>query len=160
MGQHADDAVFMCIEHSSVCDEYVSGNMSLYEAYEYGLIDSTGCEVDEELDRAWDRGEIPTTDNLNNQLSHALKDLTIATSVYTTNDVDLGEVVIDCWGQENTINKKAVENLYKDTPTCNICAEDMQPQEGKFGKFYYCGNRCKGQKTVSDTYWQSVKKEG
>lgn len=42
----------------------------------------------------------------------------------------------------------------RDNPTCNICEKEMI---SKVGKFYMCGNKCEGQKTVSDKYWQEFK---
>jgi hypothetical protein len=55
------------------------------------------------------------------------------------------------------LNKVAVANLRKDCPTCNQCKIEMTPQEGKFGKFYFCRSKCKTQKGVSDKYWQSIR---
>lgn len=169
MGQHADDFLNMCIDHDSVCDDYASGNMSLEDAYEHGLIDENGCEIDPSLKLAYERYSFPTPENIHNELSHALKDLTIADlrtqhpRVYE-NIVDLlqengCEKVIDCWGQETLLNEVASDNLYKEVPTCNHCLEDMTRRVGKFGKFYFCSNRCKDQGTVSDEYWQSVRKQ-
>lgn len=34
-------------------------------------------------------------------------------------------------------------------PTCNKCSTLMPSRMGKFGRFYYCKNRCDGQKAVS-----------
>ncbi|MFS1429010.1 hypothetical protein LMH73_018155 [Vibrio splendidus] len=48
--------------------------------------------------------------------------------------------------------------LYRDAPTCNYCKEEMHQATGKYGKFYFCGSKCKHQKTISDSYWQSVKR--
>jgi hypothetical protein len=45
-----------------------------------------------------------------------------------------------------------------DNPHCNICRKEMSSKIGRFGKFYFCSNKCKGQPTVSDTYWQKYKK--
>lgn len=56
------------------------------------------------------------------------------------------------------LNGKAIDNLSKDSPTCNICEEGMASRVGKFGKFYYCINHCSGQKTVSESYWLGIKK--
>lgn len=56
------------------------------------------------------------------------------------------------------LNGKAIDNLKKDSPTCNFCEEGMASRIGKFGKFYYCTNHCEGQKTVSESYWLSIKK--
>lgn len=56
------------------------------------------------------------------------------------------------------LNDVSTKNLYKELPTCNVCQKEMVCCEGKYGVFYYCGNRCKNQKTVSDKYWQSVRR--
>lgn len=34
-------------------------------------------------------------------------------------------------------------------PTCTKCKSTMLPRIGRYGKFYYCGNNCDGQKAVS-----------
>ena len=56
------------------------------------------------------------------------------------------------------LNSQAIKNLSKEVPTCNICKVDMQGRDGRFGKFYFCPNGCKDQPTVSDNYWQKVKR--
>lgn len=56
------------------------------------------------------------------------------------------------------VNEKGVRYAQtREKPTCNICEKEMLPKFGKFGKFYYCGNKCRGQPTVSDKYWQDFK---
>ncbi len=52
---------------------------------------------------------------------------------------------------------KAICNLFKDKPTCNICEKEMSHNVGPYGKFYFCPNRCSGQKPVSETYWLKMK---
>lgn len=47
----------------------------------------------------------------------------------------------------------------RENPTCNICEKEMLSRHGKYGKFYYCKNYCKGQPTVSDSYWQKFKEK-
>lgn len=56
------------------------------------------------------------------------------------------------------LNAEAVANLQKENPTCNICRQEMTARHGRYGKFYFCANQCAGQGTVSDTYWQKIKK--
>lgn len=169
MEQHSDDFVNMCIDHEAFCHDYLDGNVSCEEAFEAGIIDSMGAISDPALAKAIEDSFIPTVENLENALSHAEKDLTIAT-MSGEDDVQLqplhefleehGIEIIDTPKGKFYLNKAASDNLYNEFPTCNICREYMYPQTGKFGKFYYCKNYCKGQKTVSDKYWQSVRKNG
>lgn len=57
-----------------------------------------------------------------------------------------------------SVTKRAVINARKrENPTCNICTQEMEAKNGMYGKFYFCKNRCEGQKTVSDEYWQKFK---
>lgn len=55
------------------------------------------------------------------------------------------------------VNKEAVKRSSKENPTCNMCNTEMKSRIGQFGKFYFCSNKCDGQKTVSDSYWQEFK---
>ena len=163
MGQHAQDFLDICIDHEAFCDEYVAGRVGIHEAYEAGILNELGQECDPSVEAAWDRNYIPTREAVENELSHAIKDFELANrskkeyEPETLSEEDLieqGYIKI----KENTwLNKRASDNLRKERPTCNYCGESMLPQEGKFGKFYYCGNQCEGQKTVSDKYWQKVR---
>ena len=163
MGMHAQDAYLMALDEEFLRDDYATGNMSMEEAFERGFLDASGAEQ-EGIQEAYARMEIPTPEYLDNQLLHAEKDLAlsmlmakrdklVAKRTGTTEFYSKGEVP-----QYAILNQEAIDNLAKDTPTCNICRESMQPRVGRYGKFYYCANACKGQKCVSDKYWQSVKK--
>jgi len=57
------------------------------------------------------------------------------------------------------VNKEAVKRAARENPTCNVCNSEMTAQNGRYGKFYFCANKCEGQKTVSDTYWQDFKQK-
>lgn len=175
MGQHAQDFLDMCIDHEAFCDDYVSGNVSLQDAYDNGLLDEVGRELDPSLASAWERSYIPTKEAVENELSHAMKDFELAHYSQYKEDLYLKSKLQEAYEPEtlseedlieqgytklrdNTwLNKEASNNLYKEFPTCNCCRQSMFPQEGKFGKFYYCKNKCEGQKTVSDKYWQTVR---
>ena len=167
MGQHADDFVNMCIDHEAFCHDYLDGNISCEEAFEAGIIDSMGSISDPALAKAIEDSYIPTVENLQNALSHAEKDLTISTMTTEEEGLPPLQEFLDEHGIETIetskgkfyLNKEASESLYNDCPTCNICREEMHPQDGKFGKFYYCNNRCEGQGTVSDKYWQKIRKK-
>lgn len=175
MGQHAQDLLDMCIDHESFCDDYVAGRVGIYEAYEAGIVNELGQECDLSVEAAWDRSYIPTKEAVENELAHAVKDFELAhcleskTGLNVKNDlpdridsdtlseeelIDLGYTKLN---SKTWLNKEDSNNLYKEFPTCNCCRQSMLPQEGKFGKFYYCKNKCEGQKTVSDKYWQSVR---
>lgn len=53
---------------------------------------------------------------------------------------------------------KRKKNLCKKVPTCNSCNKPMEKKSGRRGDFYFCTNKCKEQPTVSDYYWQSVRR--
>jgi len=57
------------------------------------------------------------------------------------------------------VNKEAVKRAARENPTCNVCNTEMTAQNGRYGKFYFCANKCEGQKTVSDAYWQDFKQK-
>jgi len=171
IGQHAQDSLDMCIDHEAFCDDYVAGRVGIHEAYEAGIINELGQECDPSVESAWDRSYIPTKEAVENELAHAVKDFELAHSLKsrtgnvqrdrfdpeTLSEEDLIDLGYTKLNDTTWLNKEASNNLYKEFPTCNCCRESMTPQEGKFGKFYYCKNRCEGQKTVSDKYWQSVR---
>ena len=141
MGDMADMFLSQVCEYESMRDDYVSGGMSLQDAYGNRFIDEMGCEPIS-MQEAWDRASIGSSNSLDNELEVGTAKFDLASSIQK-------EVL-------PSFNKSAKNNLYKQCPTCNHCQEEMSTQFGKFGKFYYCGNRCKGQSTVSDKYWQSV----
>jgi len=144
MGEMADMALGYALETEEQAYDYLSGSMSLLDAYENGIIDELGYatqDMSHIADRHWD--DITDTDN---QLKHSLKDLELASH----------SNVRGAQAKKNAINAAAKNNLFKPRPTCNWCGEMMTPRNGKYGKFYFCD--CPEQGTVSDKYWQSVRK--
>lgn len=135
MGDMADMTLDMCAQHEAEWDNYVAGDMSDYEAYEAGIIDSSGYADSAQLDRVVARNPIPTRENLDNQLSHAVKDLTIAGHLHS---------------QSRPPQYKDKARIEVKPPTCNCCGHKMRPRRGKYGNFFYCGNQCEGQKCVSE----------
>jgi len=121
-------------------DEYVSGNMNIADAYEMGFVDSFGIEQ-EGMQDSWDRNGVPSLDYIDSQIDAQLALIESYQSEYNN---------------EASLNAKAIENLYNEYPTCNICENIMKARNGKFGKFYFCN--CEGQKSVSDEYWQTIKR--
>ena len=135
-GQYALEAI---LEMELERDLYAQGHISQQDAYDKGFIDELGIEQ-EGIQDAYNRSGGFTLESVNNELSHAIKDFDLACSHLN----------------QSSLNKAATENLYKEVPTCNVCAKSMQAREGSYGKFYFC--KCPEQKTVSDKYWQSVRR--
>lgn len=142
MGDMSLMAQIEAIDEEGRCDEFVAGHMSQEDAYDYGLLDENGAET-AGIQAAWERSAIPTEDNLHLELSAA------EMGIILNNRMEAAK--------SSGLNKKALQNLLKESPTCNICDNSMEPRVGVFGKFYFCGGGCEGQRTVSDKYWQSVK---
>lgn len=136
MGEMADMALDEIAEWEDICDDYVAGGIRNEEAFELGILDEIAGEP-QHLHAAWERVG-PLAEE---SLDRAIGQVEFA---------PLGHVT-----RPNNLNAAAIANLKKDVPTCNICSVSMQPRTGRFGKFYFCN--CPGQKTVSDTYWQSIK---
>lgn len=132
-------------------DDYCHGDMSMEEAYDHGFIDVTGTET-KGVQQGWDRVIIGGRDTIDKEL-----ELAVCHLESTEEFMYQGELVEVTTSY--VLNQQAIDNLKKELPTCNYCAESMTAREGKFGKFYFCGNYCKGQKTVGDAYWQSVRKK-
>ena len=151
MGMHADDAVNMAINHEAEWDEYASGSMSDYDAYEAGILSHDGYVDSIQLERAVARNPIPTWDEVNNQLDHATKDFELSTLRSSVSKPSPSR-----GSKRRVLNQAAIDNLKKPRPTCNWCGEMMEPRNGKYGKFYFC--TCPEQCTVSDKYWQSVRR--
>ena len=145
MGDMADYFLEQVIEEESQRDNYVSGFMCMEDAYERGYIDETGSET-RGMQEAWDRAGIGDRESIDRDLMIAEADLNRASYQYHTPAAPRAQ-----------LNQAAIRNLRNDRPTCNVCRNLMQPREGRFGKFYFCS--CPDQKTVSDSYWQSVRKK-
>lgn len=143
MADMADFALDYAIETEHLADDYANGAMSEQEAYEHGLIDESGYFTQ---DMHFDsRVEVNDLESLNFKLALTSRELSLLTNISSSNQPKL--------------NAKAIANLSKPNPTCNICEEQMQPRLGKYGKFYFCNNYCEGQSTISDTYWQSIRRK-
>jgi len=168
MGEMADMALDDLSTMEGLRDDYVNGYMDQNEAFDNGFIDSYGTEQ-EGIQAAWDRNPIPTEENLDNALFRAEAGMDRA--MYEkdrSQSEDLGQTSVKdkiAWLQNERrkiilaeeLNEVALENLKKERPTCNMCYQMMQKRTGKFGDFYFCGNSCENQPTVSDKYWQSVR---
>jgi hypothetical protein len=148
MGEMAGMALDRCMIEEDMLDEYCNSTMGLSEAYENGFIDEMGVET-QGVQSGWDRTIIGGIDTINNELLHAEKDFQIFMYQGEAIEVANDKVII--------LNGEAVANLSKEYPTCNCCRVTMKVQSGRFGKFYFCGNKCEGQSTVSDKYWQGVR---
>ena len=146
MGDMADFALEDVAAEEHARDEYVNGDMSMQEAFERGFLDPMGVEQ-EGIQDAWDRSEILTARGIDKELERWTDKLTIAT--HTPESTKLATRQLD---------EIAIESLKNDCPTCNWCRTLMTPRSGRYGKFYFCSNGCEKQKTVSDKYWQSVKR--
>ncbi|AUR88187.1 hypothetical protein NVP1110O_59 [Vibrio phage 1.110.O._10N.261.52.C1] len=146
MGEMADLSIDYALETEEQAYNYLSGGSTIYDAYDQGLIDEGGGatqDMSHISDRVWN--DLTDADN---QLSHAVKDLSISSQTSST---------LIKRSKHDALNKAAIANLYKPRPTCNWCGEMMEGRDGKFGKFYFC--TCPEQKTVSDKYWQSMRRE-
>ena len=159
MGEMADMALDRAYHEESLADEYVCGGMSMEDAYEHGFLDPTGTEIG--MDEFWTRNPIPTQESLAHQLEVAELQLQVASKsgsaqVRSMTALDAAIRLVQAAGY-TVLNKAATKNLTKESPTCNVCGEDMLARTGQYGKFYYCKNSCAAQKCVSDSYWQSIK---
>jgi hypothetical protein len=139
MGEYAEYFLYDVAEEENLIENQY--DLSLEEAYDLGLTDHYG---------ATDR--LPTSGSMS--LESITQELELCTAQFDnlcskTNgySYDTTFTVV--------LNKSAVENLKKASPTCNVCSKLMKSRTGKYGKFYYCS--CEGQPTVSDSYWQSVR---
>ena len=142
MGDMTDFELESVETMESLRDSYVSGDMDINEAYENGFINEMGTEQYGMQD-AWDRSSIPTEDNINSELN------SIENTFYNDNN---------CQDTKGKLNEQAIRNLKKEHPTCKVCGNKMDERIGRFGAFFFCGNHCKGQKTISNKHWQSIRK--
>ncbi len=133
-------------EEESRRDDYALGFMSMEDAYEYGFIDESGCEQ-RAIKDSYDRNKIHTYESISDELRIAEADLNSCNSKHS-NKVLLSDPY-------KNLNEKAIENLFKEHPSCNVCHKEMSKRNGKFGAFYFCS--CEGQKTVSEKYWLSIR---
>ncbi len=135
MGEMADMALEYAAMTESLLDEYVSGDMSLEDAYEEGFIDESGCET-EGVQAGWDRAIIGPAE-VDNALSHAEKDF----EIYALSK------------QLESSNTTTLTPSTTVSPSCSVCNTAMSKRAGKYGNFYHCLNRCAAQKTISEAAW-------
>ncbi|WP_210499284.1 hypothetical protein [Vibrio crassostreae] len=57
------------------------------------------------------------------------------------------------------LEQSQFEALKNDAPTCNICKSLMAKRNGRYGEFFTCEKRCEGQKNVSASYWDKIKRQ-
>lgn len=132
-------------------NEYQDGTMEEYYGYFNGNID---LPYGEQIPEQCKEFELPISyEECSSFLERV--DTCGMSQVYPTNLITGSEPPTT---KKVVLNSKAIANLSKDSPTCNICEKDMASRMGKFGKFYYCINHCSGQKTVSESYWLSIQK--
>lgn len=143
MGDMADFELESVVTVEGLRDNYVSGDMPIQEAYDNGFIDEIGVEQ-EGMKQAWDRAPVGSLDTLNSLLE--VEQLNIDVLTYK-------KAVIE--NEKGILNPKAIVNLLKQSPTCNICENEMTERYGAYGVFYFCN--CKEQGTVSKKYWDSVR---
>ena len=166
MGQHAQDFINDCIDEECLRDDYSYGDMSDQDAFDHGFLDSSGHTIG--MDDAFDRIKIYTASEMESELRMAEYELTcnnyrydrLASIKHSGEDlevdiIELNDSGIKAGNTDKNLTNKAVANLYKPVPTCNICEEFMVTRYGTYGKFYYC--KCEGQPNVSDKYWQKVR---
>lgn len=142
MADMADMALDRACLDDMYLDEYCQGHMSQEEAYEMGFLDASGMETPG-VESGWERVSLGGIDVVNSELEVAL--LNLDSAQYAPVE-----------SSRSILSPEAIDNLQYELPTCNICREFMKPQDGAFGKFYFCS--CPGQKTVGDNYWQSIRR--
>ena len=128
MGEHARYALQSVAIAEGLRDDYVQGRLDPEEAYEYGILDEMGVEL-EGTQEAWDRSKIQTVEVLAEQRKEALLILELSDYEQQSAPVPL--------------------------PSCPACSTTMGKRLGKFGAFYYCPAICKGRVTISERTWIS-----
>lgn len=166
MGDIADYELSRYEIEEELLNEYLEGYYNDNEAYELGLVDESGRLNEDGLKIAQNK-DIMTFEKCQEELRTQ------------TNSLDFIEYHICCYDDQSEIisnykhkktnykqklrfnfpelDDEALLNLFKDHPTCNCCREEMLIQKGKFGKFYFCGNKCESQGTISEVYWLKLK---
>lgn len=159
MGSMADFAIERGFDEMVEMEEYMSGCMSYEDAYESGIVDHTGTLSRDAQSYMDENLTIQTAEELNRELMYWEGALSGGGSynVFNTNIKPQVYLEDDFRDEEYPhLNKAAIQNLYKERPTCNICENLMFARQGKYGKFYHC--HCDGQPNVSDAYWQKVRR--
>lgn len=133
MGDHADDAINDAIDYALAADRFLDGDMDWDEAMDHDFI-GPASDFNEVLHYAADHREVESLRTINRKLSQTIG-------------------VFDSLNCSLSVTQKTLLEF----PTCNICHQSMTQRNGKYGLFYFC--ECAGQPTVSDKYWQSVRKK-
>lgn len=155
MGDMADFALDDVCEFENLRDLYANSSMTQEEAFDAGFLDPTGAWTGFEGPNFEDRIDVLSYESLTDTIEH-IDQCSFGPRV------TVRECQVSPWLKQQRetyphLNDKAIYNLAKDVPTCNVCEEAMKQRSGRFGDFYYCANSCKGQKTVSEKYWDSVR---
>ena len=143
MGDIADMELDSVIDMEGYRDDYVQGLISDEKSHDMGFLNELGIEQDGIQD-AWDRSKIGTLDELNNMIEVEMLHLDVCTYRKAKS-----------YHRRGKLNNKAIVNLLKEYPTCNVCENEMTERHGVYGVFYFCS--CEEQKTVSQSYWDKVR---
>ena len=138
-------------EMADFANEYQDSTMDEYYGYFNGTVD---ISYGEQIPYQCEEFELPISYEECSSFLERVDTLGIS-QAYPTNLTTISDTPT---AKKIVLNGKAIDNISKKSPTCNICEEGMASRIGKYGKFYYCVNLCSGQKTVSDSYWKSIKK--
>ena len=156
MGEMAGYFLDEVCDEESLREDYALGFMSHEDAYDHNFINEMGYEQNGIQD-AYDRIKLNDRSGLDDELNSTMLMLDIGIpSTTTTHSQERHSSERQSSGfSYDRLSEEAIENLFKEHPTCNICRKEMGKRTGKFGAFYFCS--CKGQGTVSESYWNSVK---
>jgi hypothetical protein len=155
MGEMADFALDDVAVFEGLVDDYVSGDMCMHEAYDHGILGVDGSEMPHVQD-AYDRKSISYED-VERDLNHTILEFDHA-EIRSRINAQARHLTRKYDPMSGVLNDVAIANLYKERPTCNVCEQEMSSRNGRYGLFYFCENACEGQGTVSDKYWQKVRR--
>lgn len=164
MGDMADYELLRCEGEEELLNDYLDGYYDDNEAYQLTLIDEKG-RLDKEGSEIAQSKEIMTFEKCQEELRIFTNNLSFIEpqhncckiqSEYLNNYKNTNYKQILRFHFPN-LSDEAIFNLFKNSPICNCCREEMLIREGKFGKFYFCGNRCDSQGTISEKYWLKLK---
>lgn len=159
MGGGAYDALYRASMDEEHLDRHLNNWMSDGDAYDLGLIDELGTLGHDGLIIAQNK-EIPTLETCNRELRTLGLQLDVSNANLGANEEPTRKTYkTELKAAFPNLNERAIFNLFKSVPSCNCCGKPMTARDGKFGKFYFCENKCDGQKTVSDVYWKSLKRK-
>lgn len=164
MGQHTLDALYRAEVEEEYLYDYLEGYISDNDAYDFGLIDESGSLCNSGMEIAQSL-PIMTLDCCKQEIEKLTLQLDLFIAKGANSKEELGSDKV-CKKYSNRLrlafpelNDAAIINLFKDNPTCNCCGNQMTEQHGKFGKFYFCVNKCTEQKNISESYWLKLKGE-